>query len=40
MKLLSLSIALAIVSLSLGACKSKKQQAYPTAPAAPVSYAK
>jgi len=40
MKLIIASIALAVVSLSLGACKHKQQQAaYPTAPA-PVAYAK
>ncbi|HRQ89269.1 MAG TPA: hypothetical protein PLA50_10755 [Bacteroidia bacterium] len=40
MKFTALSIALAVLALSLGACKHKKQQtAYP-APPAPVSYAK
>ncbi len=40
MKLTVLSLALALVALTLGACGQKnKQSAYPTAPA-PVVYAK
>ncbi len=40
MKLITLSIALSVLALSLGACKHKKQQAAYPAPAAPVGYAK
>ena len=40
MKLIALSIALAVMSLSLGACKHKKQQAAYPAPPAPVGYSK
>ncbi len=40
MKLITLSVALSVIALSLGACKHRKQQAaYPSQPA-PVQYAK